>query len=539
MHALSVLSSDLPSWDQMQTTKRLQAFSQAHSRAVLLLQSMVHSSSLPAPSELDDPRWKLSNAAQTSGLRELAFPAPLSYFDPNNAPKRRKSKNKHPQSHVPQSSPSVLTRQRVANSVVSNADGGKHRKWELDSAVTQASPARNNTQRSRRTSRISFFGGQNRPPPPPPSSEPESLRLYSGSWKRGGHLVSASTTTTDEERVLRPPNRRFVTSTYSSETSLGSSPTQSTSLQGSTPSNSSPHDLLAATSRTRAPILRVFVPCSHLTEDVIASCEDQLIEDGLWDHLSVGDVVCNFGYVPPIEDSDFPGLGSNGSATGDSSGSQSNSNGKDDRRWLIYTGDRLTIYIPSLPVPIPDALTLPSPFYYSHILPPLANPRFILRLPPLYESARYALTKLTSVVVSPQSCSGYARVRTFAWLASVDARGWFGNGTAPAPAAAVNGLNGNGVNDKNQSVPPLMSNGWRGEWVLQGEGTREGRQFLQKALKYGSVTPAEWEIVRDKSGSGKLWLRYVPSVSSIITYLLTHASINFSFSFEHRLTDYC
>ena len=57
-----------------------------------------------------------------------------------------------------------------------------------------------------------------------------------------------------------------------------------------------------------------------------------------------------------------------------------------------------------------------------------------------------------------------------------------------------------------------MNEGWAGEWVLQGEGTREGRAALQDMLRGERGTrrqEREFEIVLDKSGSGRLWLRYV------------------------------
>lgn len=69
-----------------------------------------------------------------------------------------------------------------------------------------------------------------------------------------------------------------------------------------------------------------------------------------------------------------------------------------------------------------------------------------------------------------------------------------------------------------------VSVGWHGEWVLQGEGTREGKKKLQELLKGGgmavgqessrpsSTSPMdvykrEWEVVRERCGGGRLWLR--------------------------------
>lgn len=230
------------------------------------------------------------------------------------------------------------------------------------------------------------------------------------------------------------------------------------------------------------------MPCSSLSEEVIAVCEDQLIDDGLWDHLSVGDVVCNFGYVPPIEETE-----------------EMQSPEKDHRRWLVYNGDRLLIYFPNQAPPIPDPLSLPSPFYYSHILPPQLNPRLRLTLPPF--RASYTLAPLTNTIsitpspsVSPSAsprlgmgASGLVRVKTYAWLATLDAH----------------------VDPRLVEEGWMMNEGWAGEWVLQGEGTREGRVALQESLmrrpdKSAPRMEREYEIVLDKSGNGRLWLRCVP-----------------------------
>lgn len=212
------------------------------------------------------------------------------------------------------------------------------------------------------------------------------------------------------------------------------------------------------------------MPCSGLSADVLTACEDQLIEDELWDHLSVGDIVCNFGYVPPVDERENELL--------------SQPPPESDRRtWLIFTGDQLVIYEPKLPAPIGDALSLPSPFYYAHILSANANPHFYLTLPAM--KAHYTLAPVITTVPSPRSYNGIVRLRTYAWLATVD---------AGAHAA--------------------MSDGWRGEWVLQGEGTREGKMALAEILRGGryGVSEHEWEVIRENSGEGRLWLRSVHSL---------------------------
>jgi hypothetical protein len=51
-----------------------------------------------------------------------------------------------------------------------------------------------------------------------------------------------------------------------------------------------------------------------------------------------------------------------------------------------------------------------------------------------------------------------------------------------------------------------MTTGWMGEWVMEAEGTTEGRRELLQCLR-GNGSRKEWEIVREKSGGGRIWLR--------------------------------
>ena len=59
-----------------------------------------------------------------------------------------------------------------------------------------------------------------------------------------------------------------------------------------------------------------------------------------------------------------------------------------------------------------------------------------------------------------------------------------------------------------------IGEGWYGYWVLETEGTREGRQALLDWLggEYAGP-PREWELVRERSGVGKkdskgtVWLK--------------------------------
>ena len=59
-----------------------------------------------------------------------------------------------------------------------------------------------------------------------------------------------------------------------------------------------PHALMTAVETNFAPILRVYVPCTELDADVLHRCEGQLIRARVWGSLNVGDIVVNLGYVP-------------------------------------------------------------------------------------------------------------------------------------------------------------------------------------------------------------------------------------------------
>ena len=137
------------------------------------------------------------------------------------------------------------------------------------------------------------------------------------------------------------------------------------------PRGTSAHDLFLATSRLRAPVLRVFVPCTELDEAAIVACEEQLIKNGLWEHLSDGDIVCNFGYVPPVSPQ------SESTRTGEQQPTEDGQR----QKWLMFNGYCLVPYIPPSPPPLESPLTLPSPFYFAHILPAFVDPVFVLALP--------------------------------------------------------------------------------------------------------------------------------------------------------------
>lgn len=522
MHALAILASpryrpERPSTDSQ--TIKLVSLAQAHTRIVLLLQSLVHSGhAFTSNSDFDDfAFWPTSapGALVVPGVRELVFPKPLAVCE----------------SERPQHSAGVDSQAAPTGPTGRRSSTGTLRKT-YSSAHPRASQDFDSTHRKlhRRSRLKSVFGVGSKVPPPPPSAHPPALGYYVGSWRRTlvqSRSVSGSCAASDEEEDLLPRPRfheRRSSSLYrSTESSVGSTSPSSSRSNAHTDStdassvgpkdgvnplgafsmaahlnSSSPHDIGMATSRFRAPILRVFVPCTQLDEISITACEEQLMDAGLWRHLSAGDIICNFGFVPPPE----PDSASQTSASAAASDRERSGH---RRRWLLFNGYCLVHYIPPSPPPLENSLTLPSPFYFTHILPPFTDPRYVLALPPLpnnFMAARtsrgraqsdgpYAQLTLTNVrtkVSSPHSPGGYAIVKKYIWLARIPYVG---------PRSGT-------------EAGEALGEGWQGEWVLEAEGTKEGRQCLLDAVQAsadGTTRRGLWEVARDKSGNGRIWMR--------------------------------
>lgn len=750
-HALSVLSSDLSllptlmSWEHSKKTYRFQQFALAHSRMVLVLQNLVHSTTEPISSELNNSneeleQWfsksksKVNGVAkkankvysQKGGLRELTFPKPLSYAPssfPNspmddspagksspssmnghgfgsssssatssengNSPlegSKQQQRLRHGRKWASEDvrsapeSPTVLLPKARSSAFLSSSVNSRAERSASSSSLVNYSKASPSASKQRKSNRLSIFAsvkGRSTAPLPKPEEEPESLRIYSGNWRKGkssyssqssrysfasnGHglkmqnrnrestqLTSYSRTRSDsisgvsnsqsceqgimselhvEDEELQPPRRRFViddgdrrgsssspsrssagTSRHSSSSSLGSAVSVGQGPVSRSPSRfavrGSPlgmggvmssgrsderstvrggkerdlHDLKLATVRSRAPILRVFVPCSSLgsrspmrmawnwrdgedeVDDVtIASIENELVDAGLWEHLSVGDVVCNLGYVPlerEVERGQEEEDASN--YNGDPESEVLQGSEREGRRWLVYTGQRLIVYDPAISVEsgssegrrpdvgiVPlrgeEVIGLPSPFYFSHLasmhtgINSGAGLNTVFRLPVSLlkflavrsnqqlngdavdgrvrrgtgeDNVKYWLQETTVRVRSRAGYGmqgqgktkyGYVSVRTYAWLVSFEV----------TPSAALN-----------------MGSGWAGEWVIQSEGTPEGRARLEEAVfgtsdskdrneddkdkdKGYEKREAVVEIVREKCGNGKLYLRLI------------------------------
>ncbi|KAI0707316.1 hypothetical protein C8Q76DRAFT_629053 [Earliella scabrosa] len=563
MHTMRVLNMHAQGVDDINLRKgsvRLSALTLAHSRFVLFLQSLVHGAS-PSPAsdseELDDilgsPRRMSLRSPQLPGVRELVFPAPLSATsaDPSCSDDALSTYSATPKRSA---SRRVLSRSGTIRSGFSAAPS--------TARAPSLSPSRSGSvaetiPRSKPTGISSLFH-KSRVPPPPPSADPLALKLYSGSWRRTllpphkRQSVAFAAATAEEDGWLSAqeggepkttmmtmtPHRRIGSVSFSSESELSTPSSISrtnTDSDGSSPprergyghrraatvgtdsgssAGTSPHDLSLATSRTRAPVLRVFVPCADLDEAAVTACEEQLIRAGLWEQLSDGDIVCNFGYVPPV--APHPSSSAEDGFENESAGAG------ERQKWLMFNGYCLVPYIPPSAPPLENPLTLPTPFYFAHILPAFVNPTFVLALPQhtspspqmsrpgtadshrgqwgqqgqprltIFEEPRHEL-KLVNVatrVPSVQSPSGFALVRKYMWLARI---AYVGPGSGTEAGMA-------------------LGRGWQGEWVLEAEGTKEGRQALVEALSNGTVGPgltkrALWEVVREKSGGGRLWLK--------------------------------
>jgi len=510
MHALRTLTSLFPTFEDDELTSKLVALTQAHSRFVLLLQSLVHSSSLPMPLEPEEMKIK-SRFSPMHTLRELTFPAPLAYEQPpppsppsGTLPDPR-SRHKHSRSL-----PTIANKAanykpagslRGADNAFLSVKGAAGGHGPLPPANSLSSMMTIKNPSTMRKRRLSIFGTPLTIPPPP--QEPQALKIYSKSWRRPSiHRRYESTDEHGFAMSLKQPTRRFASENASSDSSISEFPFgagggRDSVLLGML-GGGSPHDLALATSRIRAPVLRVYVPCTKLDDgdENLVLCERQLEDAGLWGHLSMGDIVCNLGYVPPSpedgsSDGEVPPVSAR-SYPSRSSGSQSSGGGaggaavgaNGQRKWLLFNGEFLVPYSPPDLLPLDQPLKLPSPFYYAHIMPPMANLNYtISRLPVCDDVPQLTLVHATSKVPSPHSPKGHALVKRFAWTARV--------------VRLRMGDEGD------------VGEGWFGEWVLEYEGTKEGKQTLLDALGGRALGRREWELVREKSGGGKLWLRYV------------------------------
>ncbi|KAG7451229.1 uncharacterized protein BT62DRAFT_1000474 [Guyanagaster necrorhizus] len=570
--ALSTLSSHHLSDAEILQNRKLAKLTHTHSRFVLLLQSLAHNSSLPPPLERapefdpifpeDDTqpqgplllqRVSLLDGSGAGPVRELVFPAPLSCPDPKY--------------HSVSAGAVLRDRHRHTRSLTGTESDIRSRQTPKSTGLegTIRPDPFASLHSMKRKNRRSIFGRSSTNPPPPPA-DPRDLKYYSTGWRQSllnasfAHSAKRASTAnnfpvsegwvSDDDLGFNRPHRRFDSSKFNGSSHSFSSTSGSASGYGgfplsqserhsspsppltpvTVPSSSFPHDLLLATSRVRAPILRVYVPCAELSDgpefldkdyfltvtdggSSIQKCEDQLFEAGLWEHMSTGDVVCNLGYVPFAEnapgDEDSP-VEEILSGREFSRRRSRSDKFKETRTWLVFNGDCLVPFcLPEDLLPIDDPISLPSPFYYDHLLPatPLAlhpqrslllsgNIRMVLRQLPssgFEEAPQLLLVHAQTEVLSPHSRGGVAVAKKWIWIARV----W--RGGYHLDAAGKNGTgSGFGV---------TMGIGWKGEWIIEGEGTKEGRQALLDCLKGEGTTDREFEFLREKSGGGRIWLR--------------------------------
>ncbi|KAJ3988921.1 hypothetical protein F5890DRAFT_1402024 [Lentinula detonsa] len=517
-HALSVLSSGTspetsrksPKSRGSLKTAHLARLTLAHSRFVLVLQAVAHSSSNPPPQEGDllvssstnvhfaESSYRSHNRASSAGsLRELVFPAPLApdHGRPGSkADLGDKTWVGYPSLPASASTPSIS---------ISHTD-----------SVSKS---------SKRFSMASLLGKSSRLLPPP-VTEPRALREYSSSfgWRRAKFFRESAgySSEIDDDELFSTPRRRFAGSDVrvsGSESSFSegtsSTTSSSTSASNSTSATSisaldidlghnNPHALRLAASRIRAPVLRVFVPSSDmyipkttdfmpssLDEGGVSRCEDELLRAGLWEYLSVGDVVCNLGYVPP------------------------SSSGSSDAVWLIFNGCQLIPFTFGaqdsrgiLPiystldanVPGQEVWTLPSWGYYEHLAGTNMNIRILIsKIPvsPLHLEVMHQPTLISVAmnIPSPHTAGGMVVVKKWVWTLRI----WVESSSSSKLFTADN------------EFDTELGTGWEGEWTLEGDGTKEGREVLLSCLRQDQkrMDMMEWELVRDRCGKGKVWLR--------------------------------
>jgi hypothetical protein len=425
-----------PSPAHHETTMRFQTLTLTHSRFILYLRSR---SNLSISLD-EDERVQTPPGLAT---KELCFPAPLSYPSLNSSPPVPLHRPLT-QSATPDT-PSKTKVLRRLSIVPKKADSpppppsprisppptlfGSRRLSRLSQSTPKVTPSTFEAQLSPPSS----FGAHNR--------SQSAYDTLAGPRHRDGQHMPRSRSTPHVETT---PSASLGGSSHS----IAPVHPSVDSLSGAAAA-SSLHSLSRVWWQARAPILRVFVPCSVLDETTLHACMVQLTAAELHKHLAPGDLVINFGYVPEHAEG-----------------------AEEDVGWMIYDGERLMPLTHRIPVYNPT-FALPSPFYYSHVLPPTSNPRFVLTIPRRRtQAAAFTHGRMVSTVASVMSPTGRVRVNLTAWMARIE-----------------------GVR-------------WGSEWILEAEGTKEGKGFLEAAIASADVGgDQEWELIREKSGRGRIWLR--------------------------------
>ena len=443
MHALMVTATNsAPSPQRHETTMRFQTLTLTHSRFILYLRSRSN-----VPIAIDEDERVQTPFGLTA--KELVFPAPLSYPSLHPSPIAAPLHRPLTQSATTDASTKTKVLRRLSM-VPKKADSPPPPPAPRISPPPTLFGSRRLSRLSRSTPKIS-----------PSMFEPQLTPPLSFAHRRSQSaqdtLAASSKMSDGQQHMSQSRSSPQVESLPS--TSLGGSALSIAAAQQHASEDSltsaaalgSLHSLNRVWWQARAPILRVFVPCSVLDEATLHACMVQLTAAELHKHLTPGDLVINFGCVPEQAES-----------------------AEEDVGWMIYDGERLMPLTHRIPVYNPT-FTLPSPFYYSHALPPTTNPHFVLTVPrrrtpaPMFTHAR-----VTSTVASVMSPTGRIRVNLTAWMARIETLRW------------------------------------GGEWILEAEGTKEGKAFLETAIASADVSGGEeWELVREKCVKGRIWLRRV------------------------------
>lgn len=278
---------------------------------------------------------------------------------------------------------------------------------------------------------------------------------------------------TDSPTIAASPANRstaLLSSTALSPSTTGLLSAATNGYEQPSPMSHDIHSLSLAFRQSRAPIFRVFVPCSQITPRILQECMKQLHAASLVPHLRAGDLVCNLGYVPDTSDD-----ASNGGAAEGESG--------DCRGWMVSDGVGLHPLSTKHAIPVRDpTFVLTSPHYYSHVLLAGENPRFCMAIPLLPEPRSppvWNLLRVTSsVAASTKKSAGGAespkkhKVVRFIWVVRVECARW------------------------------------GQEWFIEVEGTKEGREYLEHVLmQTRNGIEHEWELVREKTGKGTVYIR--------------------------------
>jgi hypothetical protein len=126
---------------------------------------------------------------------------------------------------------------------------------------------------------------------------------------------------------------------------------------------------------------------------------------------------------------------------------------------------------------------LTTSHYFSHVLLGEENPRFEMAIPlvPPEKSQPYifSLVRETRSIVAPgKKGAGESprkhKLSRFIWVARVECARW------------------------------------GSEWMIEAEGTKEGREYIESALHDSRMgLEREWELVRERTGKGKVYVRRV------------------------------